>query len=152
MAANVEYAVPLYVAEPGAIVRLGVEIFAAGSAGTTIRLGVRADLQHLPGPVLAEGVVAGDAVALVETTVSAVVAQPGVVWLTATAQTTGAVLPTVRASTGPMFGVSIGSLAQALGGTPNGGYITAASTPGALPPTYTISNRAGALPLVAVRG
>jgi hypothetical protein len=152
MAANVEYAVPLHLAEPGTIVRLGVEIFAAGSVGTTIRLGVRADLQHLPGPVLAEGVVAGDAVALLETTVSAVVAQPGVVWLTATAQTTGAVLPTVRASTGPLFGVSIGSLAQALGGTPNGGYLTAASTPGVLPATYTISNRAGALPLVAVRG
>lgn len=152
MLASVEYAVPLYVAEPGTIVRLGIDITIAGTAGTTIRLGVRADLQHLPGAVLADVSVAGDAIATPEATVAAVVDQPGIVWLTATAQNTGGTLPTVRSTTGPGFGISIGSLANALGATPNGGYQTAATVTGALPGTYTISNRAGALPLIAVRG
>jgi hypothetical protein len=151
MLSAVEYAVPFYVAEPGLIVRIGIDITIAGTAGTVIRLGIRADLQHLPGAVLADATVAGDAIATPEATIAAVVDQPGIIWLTATAQSTGGVLPTVRSVTGPTFGISIGSLANALGATPNGGYTTAATVTGALPGTYTVSNRAGALPLLAVR-
>jgi hypothetical protein len=146
----VEYAVPVLIAQPGTLVRLGVEVTAPGAAGTIIRLGVRADLAHRPGPVLAESTVPGDAVTPgVECAVSAPIAAPGVYWLVAVAQ---GGTPTVRSTTGPTgMAAASPSLAAALGGTPNGGYITAANVTGFLPATYTVANRAGALPLIAAR-
>jgi hypothetical protein len=146
----VEYAVPVFISQPGTLARLGVEVTAPGAAGSIIRLGVRADVGHRPGPVLAESTVSGDAVTLgVECAVSAPVAAPGVYWLVAVAQ---GGTPTVRSTTGPTGTAAASpSLAAALGGTPNGGYISPANVTGPLPATYTIANRAGALPLIATR-
>lgn len=146
----VEYAVPVLISQPGTLVRLGVEITAPGAAGTIIRLGVRGDLGHRPGPVLAESTVPADAVTPgVEAAVSAPVAAPGVYWLVAVAQ---GGTPTVRCTTGPTGTTAASpSLAAALGGTPNGGYLTAANITGFLPSMYAIANRAGALPLIATR-
>lgn len=151
MAANVEYAVPIWLGNGATVVRVGCEVTVAGTAGTVIRLGVRSASNHVPGAVLGEATVAGDAIASVEATVSIVVPSAGLYWLTATAQSTGAQLPTIRATTGNLPPCWSGSLANALSASAVAGYQTAATTTGALPGTYTISNRVAAAPLVVIR-
>lgn len=151
MVQSVEYATPIYISTPGTIVRLGVEVTVVGAASTVIRLAVRADTAYRPGAVLGETTVAGDALSAgVEATVAIPVAQPGVYWLTGTAQ---GGTPTVRSCTGPTgFAAAAPSLGAALGAAPSGGYITAADrVSGSLPSTYTISNRSGGLPLITAR-
>ncbi|MGI5245428.1 right-handed parallel beta-helix repeat-containing protein [Dactylosporangium sp. CA-139066] len=151
MAQSVEYAVPVYISQPGVITKLGCEVTAVGAAGTVVRLGVRANTGGLPGAPLGEVTVAGDATSPngVEGTVSIAIPRPGLYWFTAVSQGGAA---TVRSCTGPT-GMASGSpsLTGAVGATPNGGYLTANSVTGALPATYTVSTRAGALPLVVAR-
>lgn len=149
MTQSVEYAAPVYIVQAGTIVRVGVEVTAAGAASTVIRIGIRADVGHLPGTVLLDTTVAGDAITSgVEATVSVAIPAAGIYWFTATAQ---GGTPTVRSTTGATgFASTSPTLAAALGATPNGGYITAATVTGALG-TYTVSNRAGAMPLVVAR-
>ncbi|MEV4705033.1 hypothetical protein [Actinoplanes sp. NPDC049316] len=151
MAANVEYAVPIWLGNGATVVRLGCEVTVAGTAGTVIRLGLRSASNHSPGAVLGEATVAADAVASVEATVSIVVPSAGLYWPTATAQNTGAQLPTIRATTGNLPPCWSGSLANALSASAVAGYQTAATVTGALPGTYTVSNRVAAAPLVVIR-
>lgn len=151
MVANTEYAVPIWLGNGGTVVRIGCEVTVAGTAGTLIRLGIRSSSNHVPGAVLGQATVSGAAVATVEATVSIAVPSDGLYWLTATAQSTGGTLPTVRATTGSLAPVWAGSLATALGATALAGYSTAATVTGSLPSTYTIASRAGAPPCVAIR-
>lgn len=153
MVATTEYAHPILISSYGLIVRIGLEVTVAGTAGTVIRLGIRADEGGLPGTLLLDaGTVAGDGIASVEATVSYNVVKPGVYWLTATAQSTGGTLPTVRAVTGQLPMISLGTLATALSATPMAGYISANTVTGALPTPYgTPVNRSAAPPLIAIR-
>jgi len=151
MVQSVEYAVPVYFANAGTITRIGCEITTGGAGGTVVRLGIRAHTSGLPGSVLGETTVAGDAITAsgIEATVSIVIPAAGIYWLTATSQGGSATVRSCTGSTG--FAAGAPSLATVIGGTPNGGYITAATVTGTLPGSYTVSNRAGALPLVVVK-
>ena len=151
MVSGTEYAVPFKVEMPGVTaVALGVEITVAATAGTVIRLGIRNDGgRGLPGTVVAETTVAADAVALVESAISA--ALPiGLYHLTAVAQNTGGTLPTVRIISNNRPGVGGGTLAETLGvAALSGGTQTGIA--GALPPTWTAAGRTATPPLVAVK-
>ena len=154
MAASVEHAMPVAFGKAGSLDRIAIEVMTTpGTAGTVIRLGVRAPTATgLPGNLILDaGTVAGDAIAMVEATISAAIPGAGVYFLTATAQSTGGTLPVLRAVLGPVDNVHAPTLAGALGATVPSGYVTAATVTGALPASYTISNRAGVSPLVAVR-
>lgn len=152
MAASTEYACPVFISGSGTLIRIGLEVTIAGTAGTVIRLGIRGDNgTGQPGDLLLDaGAVAGDAVASVELTISTAVT-PGLYWFTATAQSTGGTLPTVRAMTGDLPPVGVGALATALSSTPLAGYLTGATITGALPTTYTVSNRAGVVPRIVAK-
>jgi hypothetical protein len=153
MLANVEYATPLWLASGGTAVRAGCEITIAGTAGTVIRLGLRSELGKLPGPVIGETTVAGDAISTgIESTVSWIIPRAGLYFVTATAQSTGGTLPTIRGTLGDLPPVAIGSIAGALGASPMSGYLTTATVTTTLPATYTVSNRSGISPLIALRG
>jgi hypothetical protein len=153
MAASVEYAMPIWIVGHGTLDRLGVEVTIAGTAGTLIRLGIRGDDGSTrPGSVLLDaGTVAGDAItAGVELTVSLAVT-PGLHWFTATAQSTGATLPTLRAESGDLAPISLGSLTGSLSGSARVAYTTSATVTGALPGTYPISSTTGAAPRIVAR-
>lgn len=152
MVATTEYAVPIWIGNSATIVRAGVEITVAGTAGTVIRLGLRKPLGFLPGPVVGStATVVADAITTgIEATVSWPVT-PGLYFLTATAQSTGGTLPTVRATTGNLAPISFGALASVLGAGALAGYLTAGTITGELPATFTISNRSAAPPLIAIR-
>lgn len=156
MVSGREYVSPIWIGNTGNIVRIGCEITVAGTAGTVIRLGLRrATSDYLPGAVIGEATVPGDAVTAsgVETTVSFLVPKVGLYYLSCTAQVTGATLPTMRALSGTSSPpVSAGSIAGAVGTSALSGYFTAAgAVTGALPATYTINDKSGVVPLVAVR-
>jgi hypothetical protein len=156
MAQSTEYATPILIGEAGTILRIGVEVMTvAGAAGTTIRLAVRKNLNNFPGPVIGQTTVSGETISTagVEATVSWAIPGPGVYWLTATGQndTPASIMPTVRAIAGNFAPVSWSTLASAMSATPLAGYVTANTTTGALTDTFTILNRTGAPPLVALR-
>lgn len=155
MAATTEYAVPVFINGTGVLTTIGCEITAAGTAGTLIRLGIRGDLGNsLPGALLLDaGTVAGDAITAsgIEITGLSVPVRTGMYWFTATAQSTGGTLPTLRAETGDAIAGIASTLSGALGATPLTGYVTAATTTGALPTNYTVSNRSGAPPRVVCK-
>lgn len=88
--------------------QLGAEITAAGDAGSTLRIGIYNDLQGLPGTVLAEAVVAADAIATPMTTLgSPVTLEPGIYHVGAVVQGVTSVQPTVRVTTTAEDGVLI---------------------------------------------
>jgi|GEM_PF-1183903 len=154
MAADTEYAVPIYMSGSGTISRLGIEVTVAGTAGTLIRLGIRGDNgTGQPGTlVLDAGTVAGDAITSgIEISSLTQAISPGLYWFTATAQSTGATLPTVRAQTGDTWPSAASSLASALGLSTSTGYLTTATVPGALPASYTQAGRSGGPPRVVAR-
>lgn len=147
MTQSVEYSVPVYLAAGGTLSKIGCEI-TTGAASTTVRLGVRADSGGTPGSLLLDaGTVDGSAVTAsgIEITGLSLRLAPGLYWFTATAQGGS---PTVRAQTGDQTPSVAPSLASAIGATTSTGYITAATVTGALPSTYTVSTRSGAVPRV----
>lgn len=153
--ADTEYAVPIWFANSGTLVRAGVSVTSATSvtAGTVIRLGLRADNgAGKPGTLIADfGTVAGDAVASPEITISQAVSAPGLYWLTATCQLAGATLPTVRVLAGTnLHPVAAGTNAGALGS----GLVayTQTGVTGALGSTFTVANQVTSAALIAVRG
>lgn len=144
---SVEYAEPVYLASGGVLSRLGCEI-TTGVASTVVRLGVRADANGLPGALLLDaGTVDASAVTIngIEITGLNLRLAPGLYWFCAAAQG-GA--PTLRAETGDLTPSAAPSLASAVGATTHTGYVTAATVNGALPSTYTVSTRSGAVPRV----
>jgi hypothetical protein len=154
LAASVESATPIWIANTGTVVRIGIEITIAGTAGTVIRLGIRQDNgTGQPGTLLLDaGTVVGDATSTgIELTISQVIARPGLYWVTATAQSTGATLPTIRATSGALAPAAVGSLTLALSAAAPAGYTTAATVTGALPGSYTVVSRLAAPPVVALR-
>lgn len=153
MAASTEYAIPIWIGEPGTLDRIGCEVITAGTAGTVIRLGIRSSTTaDRPGTLLLDaGTVAGDAVATAELTISLAIATPAVYWLTATAQSTGGTLPAVRVTQADRTQVYMNTLAQALGSSLTSGYVTSATVTGALGSTYTVANRSGIPAMVVVR-
>lgn len=152
MIANQEWAVPVRIGKAGTLDRMGVDITIAGTAGTVIRLGIRASTADgRPGTLLLDaGTVAGDAVATPELTISQYIPQPGVYWLSATPQVTGGTLPTIRGVVSNEAPVGSPTLAGALGASVTAGY-SATGVTGALPGTYTVNARLGFGPLIAVR-
>lgn len=155
MVSGLEYACPIWIDTPGTVVRIGTEVTVAGTAATVLRLGIRsADTNYRPGAVIGETTVAGDAVASVEATVSWVLPAPGLYFLECVAQNTGGTLPTLRAiSSVTLPPISGGSLAGVMGSASHVGYVTASgAVTGALPGTYPLSDRAGVVPVVALRG
>jgi polygalacturonase len=144
---SVEYSVPVYLAVGGVLSRLGCEI-TTGVASTTVRLGVRADSNGLPGALLLDaGTVDASAATAsgIEITGLSLRLPPGLYWFTATGQG-GA--PTLRAQTGDQTPCLAPSLASAVGASTSSGYITTATVTGALPATYAASSRSGAVPRV----
>lgn len=145
--ASVEYAVPIMVAASGTLSKIGCEII-TGAAATTVRLGVRADANGIPGTLLLDaGTVDATATTAsgIEITGLSLRLVPGIYWFTATSQ---GGTPTLRAETGDIWPSAAPSLASALGATANTGYTTAATVTGALPTTYTVSTRTGSPPRV----
>lgn len=149
---SVEYAVAQWIEAPCIINKLGIEITTAAGAGGIIRLGVRAvNAANQPGAILGQTSVVSTAIATVENVgnLGIVIQKPGWYYFTSKAEVAAG---TVRMCSGPTGGPSSGaSLAQALGATANAGYITAALADGVLADPYTISNRAGLMPIVAWR-
>lgn len=148
---SVEYAVAQWIEAPCVINKLGCEITVL-TVGGIIRLGVRAcTAYNQPGAILGQTSVASTAVATVENAgnLGIVIPKPGWYYFTSKAEVAAG---TVRMCSGPTGGPSSStSLANALGATANGGYITAALADGVLTDPYTISNRAGLMPIVAWR-
>lgn len=153
IAASTEYAVPVWLGQSGSLDRIAMEVTVAGTAGTVIRLGVRqSTAAGRPGTLMLDaGTVDAAVVGTPELTIALSIPSPGWYWLTATAQSTGATLPTVRVTQNDRSNVVVSLLAQALGASLVSSYITAATTSGALPATYTINNRSGVPPLIVVR-
>lgn len=155
LAANTEYAIPLWVANAGTITRIGVSITDVTSvtAGTLLRIGIRSDNgSGKPASLIVDaGTVAADAVGTPEITISQSIAAPGLYWLTATCQNAGATLPSVRmiSNTG-MEPVAAASLATALG-SGLAGY-AASGVSAALPASYTIAGYVSSAPVIALRG
>lgn len=150
---NTEYVTPILIGEGGTVLRIGAEVTIVGAAGGVIRLGLRSNLNNFPGPVIGEATIAGDSAVVAEATVSWALPGPGIYWLSATGQhaTPASVQPTVRAIAGNFSPVSWTTLSSAMSATPLAGYISAATTTGALPGTFTIAGRTGAPPLMALR-
>jgi hypothetical protein len=144
---SVEYATPIYIGESGTVVRIAAEVTAVGGAGSTVRLALRKNVNNFPGPLVGQGTIDGTSATVQEITVSWDI-PAGIYWLTATGQ---GGTPTVRAVTGAFAPVSWSTLASTFSATPLAGYITAATVTGVLTDTYTIANRAGVVPLVALR-
>lgn len=149
---SIEYAVAQWIEAPCTINKLGCEITTAAAAGGIIRLGVRAvNAANQPGAILGQTSVVSTAIATVENAgnLGIVIPKPGWYYFTSKAEVAAG---TVRMCSGPTGGPSSGaSLTQALGATANAGYITAALADGVLADPYTISNRAGLMPIVAWR-
>jgi len=155
MVANTEYAVPIYISGTGSISTMGIEVTAAGTAGTLIRLGLRGDNgTGQPGTLILDaGTLAGDAITAsgIEITGLSQSLTPGLYWFTATAQSTGGTLPTLRAQTGDMVPVAAPTLASSIGSASSTGYVTGATVTGALPSTYTVSTRTFTPPRVVAK-
>jgi hypothetical protein len=145
---NIEYAVPIFLVTGGTLSKIGCEI-TTGAAAASVRLGVRASTANgLPSTLLLDaGTVDASATTVVgiEITGLSLVLTSGIYWLTATSQGGN---PTLRAQTGDTWPSAALSLASAIGSTTSTGYVTAATVTGALPPTYTVSTRAGGVPRV----
>lgn len=152
MVSITEYAIPIWLLRGGTAVRIGAEVTAGGTAGTVIRLGIRADSgAGLPGTLILDaGTISGVTVAAAEITISQAL-NAGLYWLTATAQSTGATLPTVRASSGGISPGGANTLASALGGTAPAGFQTGGSVSGALGSSFTPVQRTGGPPVIALR-
>lgn len=152
MAANVEYAMPVFIDDAGSFANIVVGVSAAGSAASVIRLGIRKSSGKQPGPLLLDaGTVAADATGNLPIAISQAVT-PGVYWFTATAQNVSGTAPTtlmMSASSFPIVGYT--TMAGALGSTPAfAGYATSATVTGALPGSYTPIT-VSAVPVVAAR-
>lgn len=144
MVDGTEYAATL-VWNGQAIDRIGIETTVG--VASAIRLGIRADLNGLPGAVMLDaGTVDGSLVQFSEVTV-ALRLPPGIYWLSATAQGGG---PTTRA-TGVGGNTSYGaSNPLAISGGSLIGY-TQAGVAGALPALFVPANNGGNTPRVLVR-
>jgi hypothetical protein len=150
MVTNSEYAVPLFLSQAATVTTLGVEITAAGVAGTVIRLGIRADNgTGRPDQLIVDaGTVVGTAISTgIEKTGLSVNLSPGLYWFCAAAQG-GA--PTVRSSASDLWPVAANTLVNALGTSPCVGYV-ATPVAGALPATFTVVDRASAVPRVVAK-
>ncbi len=150
MVASTEYASPVHIAGSGTLARIGLEVTVA-AAGSTVRLGIRADNgTGQPGTLLVDaGTVDGSVASSsgTELTISQPVT-PGLYWFTATAQG-GA--PTIRAALGDLYPAAGNSLASALSAVPNAGYATGATVTGALPNSFTVGLPRGVVPRIVVR-
>ncbi len=144
---SVEYAIPIYLAVGGTLKRIGCEI-TTGAASSVVRLGVRADKNGLPGKLLLDaGTVDATAITASGIEISSLNLRlsAGLYWFTATPQ---GGTPSLRFQTGDSWPTAAGSLASALGASTSTGHITTATITGALPATYTVSARSGALPRI----
>jgi hypothetical protein len=80
------------------LTRVGIEIVTAGQSGAVVRLGIYADDGGYPAALLADfGTVAGDAVAVVEKTISQALT-PGIWWVAAVTQNAATTAPVVRSA------------------------------------------------------
>lgn len=153
LGANSELTTPIWILNTGTIDRIAIEITAAGTAGTVIRLGIRSDngTGKPDALMLDAGTVAGDAVALVEQSISQVISVPGLYHLTVTPQNTGATLPTLRVIFQILNPAGAISLAEIMGTSYAVGFRSGPITPGALPANYTFVGRSIAPALIALR-
>jgi hypothetical protein len=150
---STEYATPIIIGEAGTILRIGTEVLTIGALGSVLRLALRRNLNNFPGPVIGQTTIAGDGLGSIEATVSWDIPTPGVYWLSTTGQhaTPASLMPNIRATAGTFAPVTWSTLSSAMSATPLAGYITSATITGALTDTFTIANRTGAPPLLALR-
>ncbi|MGI3779077.1 MAG: glycosyl hydrolase family 28-related protein [Janthinobacterium lividum] len=140
------------------VTALGVLVTAAGAGGSSLRLGVYADLAGQPGALLADaGVVATDTAGELVAAVSGVGLSRGTYWLAALLQSAGTAAPTLSC-----VASGTGALAQTqLGGASPGAVmgrgatlgVLAAATVGTLPAAFPAAGyvTSGAVPYVAVQ-
>jgi hypothetical protein len=148
---NVEYAMPIWIAQPGAIKAVGIEV-TTGVATAVARIGIRRhNFMNAPGAVLGQITIAADTTSTsgIEAALSVAFPYAGLYFVTCTMQTITATLRS--ASQGNALAYA-GSLATAVSATPLMGYQTAATITGALVDAYVVSNRIGAGPLVVLKG
>lgn len=152
-----ERAVPLVVVAAGTIDRIGVKTAGTvGSAGSVIRLGIRADDAGYPGAtvILDAGTVVGTANGDLTITVSQAL-PAGLYWLTVTSQGAASTQPSVISN-------SIGSARLTIAGNTSQAAVSNpdwsnASPPiqtgisGALPSSWTGTSRSSYWPLLSVR-
>jgi len=154
-AAERELAIPLHVSLAGSIDRIALRITTGGGAGTTIRLGVRADSQGpYPGALLLDaGTISGTTIGTIEKTLAAPLAlTPGLYWLTFTVQTSTAPLPSMHAfANGITYPVMASTSVEALASAGMSGYITTVAVPGALPGAYPASTSQVMSPAISYR-
>lgn len=148
---NVEYAMPIWIARPGAISKVGIEV-TTGVATCVARIGIRRHTQmNAPGKVLGQVTIDASTTGAggIEADLAVAFPYAGLYFVTYTNQVAAS---TVRSASQANAFAFAGSLATAVTATPLMGYQTAATVTGALTDTYTISNRIGAGPLVVLKG
>lgn len=139
MTAGSMRAIPWIVPHAVTIVRLGICIDAAGTAGNVVRLGIYSDSgAGYPGAKLLDaGTVAASATGSPEITISQALTAGSIVWLVAVAQTATGTAPQFRA-TGtwhPPIPIQLGTTAPTAGKNSHG--YSQASVTGALPSTFS---------------
>lgn len=147
-ALNVLSTVPFWVGRAQNFDRIGAEVTTAGAAGATLRLGIYADDGNgLPGALVVDaGTITSDSTGAKELTISQSLAA-GWYHLAALVNTATA---TFRVITGNNYPVGAGSLASATASGGQAGHYTAGVT-GALPASFTLTDRYGAPVLVTLR-
>jgi hypothetical protein len=152
-----EVAVPFIVASPGTIDRIGVSISdTAGSTGSLLRLGIRANDNGYPGATVAldAGTVSGEVLTSVTITVSHAVTA-GLHWLTVTSQGAAGTQPKLQSAGASVSRMQIhGHNSQGSLGNPD--WFAAAvpsqtGVSGALPSSWTGTTRIAYYPVIAVR-
>lgn len=94
-----QYFVPYIVEEPHTFTQLGLNVTTAGAAGATLRFGLYADNNNIPGALIVDtGTVAADTTGFKSATISAMLA-PGLYWKSVSSQIAG-VQPTVKMRAG----------------------------------------------------
>jgi hypothetical protein len=147
-----EFAVPLYLSRARSLNAVGVEVTAAGGAGSTVRLGARADTgEGAPGTLLLDAGTVDTATTGVKDRAFFVDLPAGLSWLTATAQGS-ATVPTLRGVSGAVPPFALVSMSSALVGAASAAFM--AGRTGALPAEYGdfVSSTAGSGPRIIVRG
>lgn len=129
-------AAPYVVDTPLTLARLGAEVTTVGDVGCKVRLGIYADSNGYPGPLLLDaGQIAGDVAAAQELTATTVLGV-GVYWFAVAVQSVITTQPTLRVVSGwfPPAPVPIGTALPSTG--QSAGVLSVGGVAGAFPGSF----------------
>lgn len=140
---NTMHCVPFYLARRFAVDRIGVEVTAAGEAGSVVRLGIYADsaAESLPGALLLDaGTAPGDGATGFKTITIAQEIGPGLVWLALVCQSAVTTRPTLRSLAAAHYSGLVGAPAGLFAIPASNNAYTQSGVTGALPATFAYSS------------